>query len=232
MTSEMRFPISTYEMWPERAILYGAWSGNNQPYQERVYVPYEHLLKLESKVSDTKKSNYKLRRRIHNQKYELSRLYAEVAKLRERISGGCVMEHDDISACWHEGDIHAVCQELPDKVVVTLPDPRGREVYTAHAYEYVRRVDAYIEFRREGGEGLAEELNAELERFGDGHLDLPVERLERYALMARQQEKLISGLRAICSYAYYGFVVEHGDADERAEFADRIGELGVEVRAE
>lgn len=41
------------------------------------------------------------------------------------------------SCDWHDNDLCLQLPELPGRILVTLPDKRGREVYTARVHEYV-----------------------------------------------------------------------------------------------
>lgn len=53
---------------------------------------------------------------------------------------------------WHDNDLHLQLPELPGRILVTLPDKRGREVYSARVHEYapkdendrLRKLVAYM----------------------------------------------------------------------------------------
>lgn len=42
-----------------------------------------------------------------------------------------------------DGTLHVTCGKLPERIEVTLPDSRGREVHSARVYEYVRRGECH-----------------------------------------------------------------------------------------
>ena len=42
-----------------------------------------------------------------------------------------------------DGTLHVTCGKLPERIEVTLPDSRGREVHSARVYEYERREECH-----------------------------------------------------------------------------------------
>ena len=54
-----------------------------------------------------------------------------------------------------DGTLHVTCGKLPERIEVTLPDSRGREVHSARVYEYVRRGECHIDYDHDESENIS-----------------------------------------------------------------------------